>query len=363
MPHLEEAQKFASKNGFLWDDVNVKSAREGPQKCYTVAFQGFTFTIRGESRKKLLGELSNLLILLFHSLSCEVEEKDINAFAEEHTLQKPVVVTSKTEDGDRQGRCELNDVKFSLIATSKKELKKKARVASFVLLHHAAGASAQEGDGQKGEIAGTSFGTSNDWTKADLGDQSRTSKFLALMGATKPDPLKSEARSAATKPPKRDATHKELADAEDVPEPKAKKAKKAKKEKKEEKEKSRAGEKENPDDAETDQSTAGKQQASLHQSMAGWFIPPTDGEYHTLKEYAVTTAKKYFVVMPGGAMPTEKVTAIDQRTSQKIKEDLQKGFNAAMKVRSMGVAGLGFEHYTHEQFSKNKVEGTKTVFE
>ena len=31
----------------------------------------------------------------------------------------------------------------------------------------------------------TTFGTTNDWGKANLGDQNRTAKFLSLMGATK----------------------------------------------------------------------------------------------------------------------------------------------------------------------------------
>eukprot|EP00667_Euglena_gracilis_P015187 EG_transcript_15786 len=360
MPSLREAQRHAELNGIPWDDVVVQSLHHGSKRCFNVEFQGFTLTIQGEEKKKLVKELNGILILLFTHLHRKVDENEIDQFAQQHQLEKPGLTLCKAEDGGRLGQCEMNNVKFSVVADSKKELKRKIRTASLVLLHQAtelAGRGvtrdeppATDESGKKDSAStgslGSPFGTSNDWTKADLGDQSRNSKFLALMGATKADSHKAKCQ---------------VAEAEQGSEPKAKKQKKEKKEKEEKLIKKDRSEQ--PEDAEPDQSAGVALEPALHQSMAGWFVPPSSGAYHTLKASAPAGPRKYFVVMPGDSAPAEKASAIDHDTSQKIKEDLQKGFNAAMKVRSLGVAGLGFQHYTHEQFSKNKVEGTKVLFD
>jgi len=333
-----DLQAAAAAHGVPSSSFSLTLGKDPGGRVAHCVFEGTTLTVRGPHKKDLRRKAAALLTALL-SLHSPAAVPDANEVAAEKGHCLPEVRMQRTDDGSRAGGCTFLGIDVHVTAPHKAEAKGKLNAALVAVLRCATddtpSSSPPEGSSPTGVEAGA-----NDWSRANLGDQNRNTKFLALMGATKATGAKRTQQQVTTAP----CDHETSEETETKEKPHKTKRRK-----------------EDPsEDVETKIVETAK--PDLPKMMAGWFVPPATDAAAIPKAHA-QVARRHFVVLPGSAPVPKAATAVDAETSEKIARDLQKGYNKAMQIRSLGVAGLGFQHYTHEQFANNAIQGTKVVFD
>ena len=339
-------------------ELNVNKAPDG-SRIGVANFQGVALTVTGTEKKTVKRSLHLALIALFKQMDHSTAVCNVTAeqYASRHGLSFEDISISKNTDGSRIGTSKFQGITVEVNAAHKKEVKQKLQTALLALFRSAADTDAassrkrscgdieqsltkeerkaakkQKKDTEESQAEPVASGTN--WAKVSLGDQSKTSKFMALMGATK-------------------AKAEDSRKTENKGEEEAKGGTEKKKKNKEKKEKEKECKQEEPLGV----------PVGLHQKMSSFFVPPSSGHYHSIPVVQTKGGKKYSIVMPGEAAPHENV--YDDETRQKIAAEQLKQFGRARKkANAQAEAGLGFAEFTHEQFSQNeKLQNKKITFD